>query len=96
MSNLRFSGGRAICADLYTEIIALRPEWHSDDLHKGMLKVVYTGDASDQNPIARHVRRPTSNMAIQGRMRDPDDEIELVIVQSMWRTGFDSPPLHTL
>ena len=33
---------------------------------------------------------------IQHRAKDPDDELELVIVQSMWLTGFDSPPLHTL
>ncbi|MGH3834835.1 MAG: type I restriction endonuclease subunit R [Pseudonocardiaceae bacterium] len=89
-------GTREICANLYTEIIALRPEWHSDELHQGKLKVVYTGDAGDQDPIARHVRRPSSNKAIQRRMKDPADEIELVIVQSMWLTGFDSPPLHTL
>jgi len=29
-------------------------------------------------------------------MRNPDDELELVIVASMWLTGFDCPPLHTL
>ncbi|HEY6792142.1 MAG TPA: hypothetical protein VI365_32995, partial [Trebonia sp.] len=27
---------------------------------------------------------------------DDDDELELVIVQSMLLTGFDSPPLHTI
>ncbi|MGH3183763.1 MAG: type I restriction enzyme endonuclease domain-containing protein, partial [Streptosporangiaceae bacterium] len=26
----------------------------------------------------------------------PGEELELIIVQSMWLTGFDSPPLHTL
>jgi type I restriction enzyme R subunit len=33
---------------------------------------------------------------IQRRAKNPDDELQLVIVQSMWLTGFDSPPLHTL
>ena len=33
---------------------------------------------------------------IQHRAKDPDDDLELVIVQSMWLTGFDSPPLHTM
>jgi hypothetical protein len=40
-------------------------------------------------------RRPK---VIQRRAKneDPGEELELIIVQSMWLTGFDSPPLHTL
>lgn len=87
---------REICANLYEQIIKLRPAWHDNDLTKGKLKVVYTGDPSDPEPISRHVRRPSQNKAVQGRMRRPEDELELVIVQSMWLTGFDCPPLHTL
>ena len=30
------------------------------------------------------------------RMKDPDDELKLVIVRDMWLTGFDAPCLHTL
>jgi type I restriction enzyme R subunit len=33
---------------------------------------------------------------IQQRAKDPDDELELLIVNSMLLTGFDSPPLHTM
>ncbi len=33
---------------------------------------------------------------IRNRAADPEDELELIIVQSMLLTGFDSPPLHTL
>jgi type I restriction enzyme R subunit len=29
-------------------------------------------------------------------MKDPDDELKLVIVRDMWLTGFDVPALHTL
>ena len=42
------------------------------------------------------MRRPSQNKVIQHRAKDIDDDLELVIVQSMWLTGFDSPPLHTL
>ena len=42
------------------------------------------------------MRRPSRNRLIQHRAKDVDDDLELVIVQSMWLTGFDSPPLHTL
>ena len=31
---------RKICVDLYDEIIKLRPDWHSDDVDKGKIKVV--------------------------------------------------------
>ena len=34
---------RRIAIDLYKEITALRPDWHSDDLMKGKIKVVMTG-----------------------------------------------------
>ena len=87
---------RQICADLYEQIIGLKPDWHSDDIRKGKIKVVYTGGPDDPAPIRKHVRRPSQNKLIQHRAKDIDDELELVIVQSMWLTGFDSPPLHTL
>jgi type I restriction enzyme, R subunit len=87
---------RQICADLYDQIVALRPDWHDDEDRKGKIKVVYTGGPSDPAHIRTHVRRPSRNKLIQRRARDIDDDLELVIVQSMWLTGFDSPPLHTL
>ncbi|WP_428995020.1 type I restriction enzyme subunit R domain-containing protein [Kribbella qitaiheensis] len=30
------------------------------------------------------------------RAKDPDDELELLIVHSMLLTGYDAPPIHTL
>lgn len=87
---------REICANLYEQIVALRPEWHDRADAKGRIKVVYTGDPTEPEPIRKHVRRPSATKAIQKRMKEPDDELELVIVQSMWLTGFDAPPLHTL
>ena len=87
---------RQICADLYKEIVALRPDWHHDDIDKGKVKVVYTGGPGDPEDIQAHVRRPSLNKLIQRRAKDVDDDLEVVIVQSMWLTGFDSPPLNTL
>ncbi|MFG1928543.1 type I restriction endonuclease subunit R [Cryptosporangium sp. NPDC048952] len=89
-------GTREICANLYTEITALRPEWHNDALDRGKIKVVYSGSAQDQPPVSLHVRRSGDNKVIQQRLRDPDDELQLVIVKDMMLTGYDSPPLHTL
>ncbi len=90
------AGTREICARLYEQIVALRPDWHSDDVTRGRVKVVYSGDASDQPPIADHVRRDGENTLIKNRLKDPDDELEIVIVKDMLLTGFDAPPLHTL
>ena len=33
---------------------------------------------------------------IKERLKDVDDELEIVIVKDMMLTGFDAPPLHTL
>ena len=89
-------GTREICANLYAAIVALRPEWHADDLSRGKIKVVYSGTASDAPPISGHVRRDSANALVKERLKDVDDELELVIVKDMMLTGYDSPPLHTL
>ncbi|WP_346006815.1 type I restriction endonuclease subunit R [Janibacter terrae] len=89
-------GTREICANLYGEIISLRPDWHSGDLESGRIKVVYSGNATDQPPVSDHVRRDSDNKVIKQRLRDVDDELEIVIVKDMMLTGYDSPPLHTL
>ncbi|HSV66037.1 MAG TPA: type I restriction endonuclease subunit R [Mycobacteriales bacterium] len=87
---------RQICADLYSAVVALRPDWHAPELDKGRIKVVYSGTASDEPPISDHVRRDSQNATIKKRLRDADDELEIVIVKDMMLTGYDSPPLHTL
>ncbi len=89
-------GTREICAQLYTAIVALRPDWHSDELDKGASRSSTRARASDQPPVSDHVRRDSENAAIKERLKDVDDELELVIVKDMMLTGFDAPPLHTL
>ncbi|MBI2699336.1 MAG: type I restriction endonuclease subunit R [Mycobacterium sp.] len=87
---------REICARLYEEIVRLRPDWGHESVDKGVVKVVYSGSAHDSALIAKHVRREGQNKRIQKRLRDPDDELQIVIVKDMMLTGFDAPPLHTL
>jgi len=90
------SMSRRIAADLYDEIIKIRPEWHSDDLDKGVIKVVMTSASSDGPKIAKHHTTKQQRRVLADRMKDPDDELKLVIVRDMWLTGFDVPMLHTL
>jgi len=87
---------RRIAAALYEEIVRLRPEWHSDDLSKGTIKVVMTSSASDGPEIAKHHTTKEQRHALSERMKDPTDGLKLVIVRDMWLTGFDAPCLHTL
>ena len=87
---------REICANLYDEIIKLRPAWHDDAVDKGVVKVVYSGSASDEGLVAKHVRRDAQNKVIQKRLKDADDPLQIVIVKDMMLTGFDASPLHTL
>lgn len=89
-------GTREICANLYSAIVQLRPEWHSDDLTSGKIKVIYSGNATDTPPVSEHVRRDSLNNLIKARVKNPEDELELVIVKDMMLTGFDAPALHTL
>jgi type I restriction enzyme, R subunit len=87
---------RQICVDLYKQIIALRPDWHSDDLDKGAIKIVMTGSATDPQDFQRHLLSKTERDTIANRARDPDDPLKLVLVRDMWLTGFDAPCMHTM
>lgn len=87
---------RRICVDLYDEIVKLRPEWHSDDDEKGVIKVVMTGSASDDERLRKHVGGKKRRDLLARRMKDPNDELKLVIVRDMWLTGFDVPSMHTI
>ncbi len=87
---------RRIAADLYKEIINIKPEWHNDDLKKGVIKVVMTSASSDGPEISRHHTTKDQRRALADRMKDPEDELKLVIVRDMWLTGFDVPSMHTL
>ncbi len=87
---------RRIVADLYKEIIKIKPQWHNDDLKKGVIKVVMTSESSDGPHLSRHHTTREQRRILADRMKDPEDELKLVIVCDMWLTGFDVPSLTTL
>lgn len=87
---------RRIAADLYEEIIRLRPEWESVNKKKGVLKVVMSSASSDGPRMAQHNTTKEERRMLAERMKDPDDELKLVIVRDMWLTGFDAPSMHTM
>jgi type I restriction enzyme R subunit len=87
---------RRIAAELYEEIVHMRPDWHSKELKKGAMKVVMTTSSSDPPAISKHHTTKEQRRILAERMKDPDDELKIVIVRDMWLTGFDVPCLHTL
>ncbi|EPU5970954.1 type I restriction endonuclease subunit R [Vibrio alginolyticus] len=87
---------REICVDLYDAIVAIKPEWHSDDPNKGAIKIVMTGSAADKAKMQPHIHNKKTKKLFEKRYKDTDDELQLVIVRDMWLTGFDAPCCHTM
>ncbi|MGX3021888.1 type I restriction endonuclease subunit R [Ursidibacter sp. B-7004-1] len=87
---------RQICVKLYEKITALRPEWHSDDVNEGAIKIVMTGSASDPADIQQHIYSAQDKKRLERRFKDPDDPLKVVIVRDMWLTGFDAPCCNTM
>jgi len=87
---------RRICVEMYNAITKLRPQWHSDDDAKGVLKIVMSGSASDEPSWQSHIRTKAAREAIAKRFKDSEDGLKVVIVRDMWLTGFDCPSMHTM
>lgn len=87
---------RRIAAEIYEEIIRLRPEWQDADLTKGTIKVVMTTNSSDGPEIAKHYTTKQQRRELSERMKNPADPLKIVIVRDMWLTGFDAPCLNTM
>ncbi len=87
---------REICVRLYNQIVALRPEWHSDDHMTGAIKVVMTASASDKAELQPHHTNKKQKKDLEGRFKDPVDPLKIVLVRDMWLTGFDAPCLATM
>lgn len=87
---------RRICVELYNDIIALRPDWHSHDDKQGAIKIVMTGSTSDPLGWQPHIRNKHRRDELADSFKKPEDSFSIAIVRDMWLTGFDVPPLHTM
>lgn len=87
---------RDICVKLYDAIVAIRPEWHSEDVEQGAIKVIMTGSAADKGPLQPHIYNKQTKKRLEARFKDLNDPLKLVIVRDMWLTGFDAPCCHTM
>ena len=87
---------RRICVDLYNAIVEKRPVWHGENDKQGFIKVVMTGEASEDESWQPHIRNKARREELAVRFKNPDDPLQFVIVRDMWLTGFDAPSLHTM
>jgi len=98
---------RAICVDLFHEIIALEPAWAGTKLMRdgqeigynpedGAIRVVMTTSASERKELRDHSFTKRQKKRLEQRFKDPSDPLKLVIVRDMWLTGFDAPACHTM
>lgn len=87
---------RQIAVWLYQEIVNLRPDWHNDNLMKGAIKIVMTSSSDDSESFQPHHTSKEDRKKLALRLKDINDPLQMVIVQSMWLTGFDVPCLHTM
>ena len=87
---------RRIAVMLYNAIIELRPHWDNTDIDKGVIKVVMVSSSSDDSAMIKHHTTKEQRRILADRIKNPDDELKMVIVIDMWLTGFDVPSLHTL
>ena len=87
---------RRICVDLYNAIVERRPGWHNEEDTQGIIKVVMTGEASEDESWQPHIRNKARREELAVRFKNPDDALKFVIVRDMWLTGFDAPSLHSM
>ncbi|WP_329313773.1 type I restriction endonuclease subunit R [Streptomyces sp. NBC_01278] len=88
---------REICVRVYDALRELRPEWHSDEFEKGAMKIVFSSNTrKDDPPLLAHALSDSRRKAVINRAKDPEDELQLLIVNNMLLTGFDAPPVHTM
>ncbi|WP_037833142.1 type I restriction endonuclease subunit R [Streptomyces sp. NRRL F-4474] len=88
---------REICVSMYDALRELRKEWHSDDFEKGAMKIVFSSNTrKDSERLLAHALSDSRRKAVINRAKDPEDELQLLIVNNMLLTGFDAPPVHTM
>ncbi|MBC9717993.1 type I restriction endonuclease subunit R [Streptomyces sp. TRM66268-LWL] len=88
---------REICVRVYDALRELRPDWHTDDHTTGAMKIVFSSDSrKDSKELRAHALRDSQRKAVINRAKDPEDELQLLIVNNMLLTGFDAPSIHTM
>lgn len=83
---------RRIAVRMYEEIVNLKPEWGE----KKKIKIVMTSSSTDPLNWQPHHTTKDERKELAKKFKDPEDELEVVIVRDMWLTGFDAPCVTTM
>ena len=87
---------RRIAIEMYKEIVKLKPQWHSENLSEGEIKVIMTSSSTDPLDWQPHSTNKQQRKILAQRFKDPEDPFKIVIVRDMWLTGFDVPCATTM
>lgn len=87
---------RRIAVKMYDEITKLKPEWHSENKQEGNIKVVMTSSSTDPLNWQIHHTTKEDRRNLAERFKNPEDQLQIVIVRDMWLTGFDAPCVTTM
>ncbi len=87
---------RRIAIEVYKEIVKLKPEWHSENVDDGTVKVIMTSSSTDPLDWQPFSTTKEEKKRLAQRFKDPEDELKMVIVVDMWLTGFDAPCATTM
>lgn len=87
---------RKVAVTFHEILQGLKPDWFSKDDTRGRVKLVMSGSSSDEVNFQKHIRTKEGVKAIEKRFKNPDDDLNIVIVANMWLTGFDNPCLNTM
>ena len=87
---------RRIAIEVYKEIVKLKPEWHSENVDDGTVKVIMTSSSTDPLDWQPFSTTKEEKKRLAQRFKDPEDELKMVIVVDMWLTGFDAPSCSTV
>lgn len=78
-----------VCVYLYGEIIKIWLDWYSDEVDKGVIKIMMMGILSDKLYLCVYVYFKDVCKNLEKWFKDFGDELKIVIVCDMWLIGFD-------
>lgn len=93
------TSGREHAVRLFHKIIEQRPDWAPEgpeDINGGRVQVLISGTTSDTEELAPFRRNKADSRAVERRIKDPEDQLEIIVVADRLLTGFDAPVLHTM
>jgi type I restriction enzyme, R subunit len=91
-----FPGGKALVVGMTRRICAQLTDELRSYLGDDAVTCVISAAATDDEFLSRFRRSKQEMRQVADDFKSVEHELKVVVVQNMWLTGFDVPPLHTL